>query len=166
VPNYRRNYIAGATYFFTVNLEDRHSDLLVRDIASLRAAVAQTRARHPFTIHAWVVMPDHMHAIWTLPAGDADFSNRWACIKRAFSSRLPPNEARSESRLRQGERGIWQRRFWEHTIRDARDFAAHIDYVHFNPVKHGLVQCPLDWPYSSFHRCVARGEYPPDWSGP
>ena len=165
MPTYRRTRVPGGTYFFTVNLADRRSDLLVRHVDLLRAAVAATRARRAFTIEAWVVLPDHLHAIWTLPHGDTDFSTRWLLIKRAFSRALLANEPRSASRLRQQERGIWQRRFWEHTIRDARDFAAHIDYVHFNPVRHGLTTDARDWPFSSFHRAIARGNYPPNWSG-
>jgi putative transposase len=165
MPDYRRNLIPGATYFFTVNLADRRSNLLVAEVDHLRAAVARTRTLHPFTIDAWVVLPDHMHAVWTLPVHDTDFSTRWATIKRLFSTSVPPTEHRSASRRKQGERGIWQRRFWEHTIRDARDFAAHVDYVHFNPVKHGLVTQPAAWPLSSFRRSVARGHYPSDWAG-
>jgi putative transposase len=105
-----------------------------------------------------------MHCLWTLPDGDADFSGRWKAIKVCFSKSLPATENLPAVRARRGERGIWQRRFWEHTIRDDRDYAAHMDYVHFNPVKHCLVQSPAHWPYSSFPRAVARGLYPPDWN--
>lgn len=163
MPDYRRNYIAGGTYFFTVALADRRGDLLLREIAALRAAVRRTLVLHPFRIDAWVVLPEHMHTVWTLPAGDAEFSTRWASIKRRFSAAVPPGEARSASRVAQGERGLWQRRFWEHAVRDADDFARHVDYVHFNPVKHGLAANAADWPYSSFRRAVARGDYPADW---
>jgi putative transposase len=163
MSEYRRNRVPGGTYFFTVNLLDRRSDLLLTHTDALRAAVKQVRGVHPFHIDAWVVLPDHMHCIWTLPAGDADFSVRWKMIKTLFSKTVPVVENRSPSRNYRGERGIWQRRFWEHTICDDRDFAAHMDYVHFNPVKHGLVEHPADWPLSSFHRCVAAGLYPDNW---
>jgi putative transposase len=163
MPEYRRSRIAGGTYFFTVALADRRSDLLVREIDALRAAVARTRMLHPFHIDAWVVLPEHMHAVWTLPEGDAAFSARWTVIKRLFSASIPPGEARSASRAAKGERGIWQRRFWEHTVRDDEDLTRHVDYVHFNPVKHGLATRASDWPYSTFERAVARGEYPVDW---
>jgi putative transposase len=164
MPEYRRLFVPGACYFFTVNLADRRSDRLIREIAALRSAVASTRARHAFVIDAWVVLPDHLHAVWTLPEGDCDFSTRWASIKRLFSWQLPPGEARSRSRVAKRERGIWQRRYWEHMIRDEADFRTHVDYVHFNPVKHGLVEHPGLWPYSTFHRAVARGDVPAAWS--
>jgi putative transposase len=118
----------------------------------LRSSFRDTRARHPFTIDAIVVLPDHLHAIWTLPEGDADYATRWRQIKSAFSRALPHDEAISSSRLRKGERGVWQRRYWEHTLRDQDDFAAHVDYIHFNPVKHGHAPEPDEWPYSSIHR--------------
>ena len=165
MPDYRRNLIAGGSFFFTVNLRDRGADTLVRNIEALRQAVRVTRASRPFKIDAWVVLPDHMHCIWTLPPGDADFPSRWKAIKIAFSKALPRCEYRSTTMQRRGERGIWQHRYWEHTIRDDRDFAVHMDYTHFNPVKHGYVSHPSAWPYSSFHRCLAAGMYPADWSG-
>ncbi len=164
MPEYRRLFVPGACYFFTVNLADRRSHRLIREIAALRSAVASTRARHAFVIDAWVVLPDHLHAVWTLPEGDCDFSTRWASIKRLFSWQLSPGEARSRSRVAKRERGIWQRRYWEHMIRDEADFRTHVDYVHFNPVKHGLVEHPGLWPYSTFHRAVARGDVPAAWS--
>jgi putative transposase len=164
MTNYRRNRVPGGTYFFTVNLLDRRSDLLVEHIQDLRSAVRHVRAQAPFHIDAWVVLPEHMHCVWTLPEGDTDFSGRWRTIKGAFSKSLPTGELRSASRAGKGERGIWQRRFWEHTIRDDRDYAAHVDYVHFNPVKHGLVSALQDWPYSSFHRHVGLGMYPASWA--
>lgn len=160
MTNHRRNRVPGGTCFFTVNLLDRHSDLFVRHIQDLRDAVWQARARAAFHIDAWVVLPEHMHCVRTLPDGDADFSSRQQAIKAGFSKRLPPGEHRSASRVGKGERGIWQRRFWEHTIRDDRDYAAHVDYVRFNPAKHGLVSEVRDWPYSSFRRHVALGAYP------
>jgi len=163
MPDYRRHRVPGGSYFFTVNLRDRHSHLLVNEIDSLRSAVRAARARHPFHIDAWVVLPDHMHCMWTLPPGDMDFPLRWQAIKAAFSRCVPPAEDRRASLIRKRETGIWQRRYWEHAIRDERDFAAHIDYIHFNPVKHGLSAHAADWPFSSFRRCVALGMYPSDW---
>ena len=165
MPDYRRNRVPGGTYFFTVNLLERHSLLLVDHIDSFRDAVRKVRSQRPFHIDAWVVLPDHTHCIWTLPAGDADYSSRWKAIKIAFAKTLPKTERLSEVRERKGERGIWQRRFWEHTIRDDRDYAAHVDYIHINPLKHRLVQRVSDWPYSSFHRFVAEEIYPRDWAG-
>jgi len=160
---YRRNRVPGGTYFFTVNLFDRGSGLLVEKIDVLREAVRETKAVRPFHIDAWVVLPEHLHCLWTLPPGDEDFSMRWRAIKSGFSRRMPRGEYRSASRAVRAERGIWQRRFWEHRIRDDRDYAAHFDYVHFNPVKHGLVNHVADWAYSSFHRAVKMGIYPADW---
>ncbi len=144
---YRRNFIAGGSFFFTVNLAERRLRLLTQHIDELRGAFRETRQRHPFTIDAVVVLPDHLHAVWTLPEGDADFATRWRLIKSAFSRSLPNGERISDSRAAKGERGIWQRRYWEHTIRDQNDFARHVDYVHINPVKHGLVPQVRDWPY-------------------
>ena len=110
-----------------------------------------------------MVLPDHLHCVIELPEGDVDFSLRWRLIKSDFSKRLPSSERRSDVRIARGERGIWQRRFWEHLVRDERDFAAHMDYVHINPLKHGLVERVVDWPYSTFHRCVEAGMYAKDW---
>ncbi|MBV9829648.1 MAG: transposase [Alphaproteobacteria bacterium] len=165
MPNYRRNRVSGGTYFFTATLRDRRSTLLVDHIEQLRNTVRRVRAGAPFEIDAWVVLPDHMHCVWTLPPDDDDFPSRWRAIKKAFVKTLPSTELRSPVMEKRGERGIWQRRYWEHTIRDDSDFAAHVDYTHFNPVKHGFVEHPGDWPYSSFHRCVAEGRYPDDWRG-
>jgi len=165
MTQYRRNRVPGACYFFTVNLLDRRSRLLVDRADVLRAAVREAMTAAPFHVDAFVVLPEHLHCIWTLPEGDSDFSGRWKMIKAAFSSAMPRERYRSESRVAKGEHGIWQRRFWEHTIRDERDYAAHMDYVHFNPVKHGLVDRPADWPHSSFHRAVGMGLYPADWGG-
>jgi putative transposase len=165
MTGYRRNFIAGGSFFFTVNLSDRGLQLLTEHIEELRAAIRTVRQRHPFAIDAMVVLPDHLHAVWTLPEGDADFAMRWQLIKSTFSRRLPSGERISNSRAARGERGIWQRRYWEHTIRDDNDFARHVDYIHINPVKHGLVTQVRDWPYSSFHRMVKLGLYPEDWAG-
>ena len=165
MPNYRRNRVAGGTYFFTVTLRDRSSDLLVAQIAALRAAVRATRARYPFHIDAWVVLPDHMHCLWTLPQDDHDFPARWQMIKALFSRTVPHAEPRSASLVRKREAGIWQRRYWEHTIRDEQDYAAHMDYIHINPVRHGLAAHPAAGMFSSFARCVALGMYPGNWAG-
>jgi len=165
MPDYRRLRIAGGSYFFTVNLADRRSCLLTDRVDDLRHAVRRVRALAPFHIDAWVVLPDHLHAVWTLPEGDDDFPRRWKAIKDLFSRRQEPVERLSRSRVFQGERGIWQRRYWEHAIRDDGDYAAHLDYVHFNPVKHGYALHPADWPYSSFRACSARGFYPSGWVG-
>ncbi|MDP2832024.1 MAG: transposase [Pseudomonadota bacterium] len=165
MPDYRRNRVPGGTYFFTVNLLERSNTLLVSHVDALREAVRKVRAARPFHIDAWVVLPEHMHAVWTLPPGDTDYSARWKAIKIAFAKAIPSTEFRSAVRVTRGERGIWQRRFWEHTIRDEQDYAAHVDYVHINPMKHGLVACVGDWPYSSFHRYVTQGIYAPDWGG-
>ncbi len=164
MPNYRRNRVDGGSYFLTVNLCDRRSDLLVAEIGALRNAVRAVRARHPFHIDAWVVLPDHMHCLWTLPPGDHDFPLRWQTIKALFSRSVPQPEDRCASLVRKREAGIWQRRYWEHTIRDDQDYAVHMDYIHFNPVKHRLAAHPADWPFSSFTKCVALGMYPIDWA--
>ncbi|MGH8234778.1 MAG: REP-associated tyrosine transposase [Rhodanobacteraceae bacterium] len=138
---YRRVDVAGGTYYFTVNLADRSSCLLAERIDELRAAVRVVKQRHPFEIVAWVVLPEHMHAIWTLPDHDAGFGSRWGLVKSGFSRAVPPTETEivSASRSRKRERGIWQRRFREHLIRDEADLQRHVDYVHINPVKHGHV---------------------------
>ena len=132
---------------------------------TLRAAVAATRQRYPFTIDAFVVLPDHLHAVWTLPPGDCDFSTRWRLIKSRFAKALPKQERLSAVRAARGERGIWQRRFWEHLIRDETDYARHVEYCYINPLKHGLVTRVRDWPYSSFHRDVRAAVFPLDWGG-
>jgi len=165
MTNYRRNFVPGGSFFFTVNLAERQSRLLTQHVGLLRAAFRYTRARHPFAIEAIVILPDHLHAIWTLPEGDADFTLRWRLIKSAFSRGFPHGERISASRLAKGERGIWQRRYWEHTLRDEDDLTRHVDYIHFNPVKHGHVSRVQDWPYSSFLRMVRLGVYPVDWAG-
>jgi putative transposase len=152
MPNYRRAFVAGGCWFFTVNLFDRKSRLLVESIDALREAVRETQQRFPFQIDAMVILPDHIHAVWTLPDDDFDFPLRWRRIKALFSRSFPGSEWRTEARRRRRERGIWQRRYWEHLIRDERDYAHHISYCWFNPVKHKLVASVEDWPYSSFHR--------------
>lgn len=165
MPNYRRNFVPGGTFFFTVALLERKRDLLVSEIGLLRESVRRVKRLYPFQIDTWVVLPDHLHCIWTLPPGDADFATRWRLIKLLFAKGLPVQERLSAVRKRRGERGIWHRRYWEHTIRDARDFRAHVDYVHFNPVKHGWVARVRDWPFSTFHHFVRTGLLPQDWAG-
>ena len=165
MPDYRRAWHPGGTYFFTVNLlQRRGNDLLTRHIDKLRTVVQSVRTRHPFIIHGWVVLPEHLHCVIELPENDTDFSTRWRLIKSDFSKALPMEERRSKVRVKRGERGIWQRRFWEHLIRDEADFRAYMDYVHFNPVKHGLVEYVSDWPHSTFHHLVELGVYPFDWA--
>ena len=163
MPNYRRLLVPGGTYFFTIALEDRQSDLLTRHMDALRMAVRETRRLRPFNVDAWVVLPDHMHCVITLPEDDHDFSNRIKALKTRFVRRLPSTEHRSATRARKHERGIWQRRFWEHAIRDPDDFSRHMDYVHFNPVKHGYVVETCHWPWSTFHRWAEAGVYAKNW---
>jgi len=165
MTDYRRLRVAGATYFFTVALADRRGDLLTRHVTSLRGSVRAVKARMPFHIDAWVVLPEHMHCLWTLPQDDTDYPARWRAIKGGFSKQVPIFEPRSASRASRNERGIWQRRYWEHMIRDEADYASHADYIHFNPVRHGLVETPSKWQFSSFHRWVSCGWYPPAWGG-
>jgi len=165
MTDYRRYRVKGGTYFFTVNLVERKRKLLVEQIDLLRDSFRLVKKDHPFHIDAIVILPDHLHTVWTLPAGDDDFSLRWRQIKSAFSRCIESGERISKSRTKKQERGIWQRRFWEHAIRDERDYANHLDYIHFNPVKHKLVNRVIDWPYSSFHRYVRLGMYPVDWLG-
>ncbi len=161
---YRRAFVPGGTYFFTVNLANRSHGLLIEHVDLLRMAFKRVRARHPFEIPAMVVLPDHLHAIWTLPEGDADFPLRWSQIKGTFSRLVPERGRVNRSHRDKRERGIWQRRFWEHQIRDERDLARHIDYIHINPVKHGHVRRAVDWPYSSIHRFIRDGRLSADWA--
>lgn len=152
MSRYRRYQTLGGSFFFTVNLANRQSRLLVEQIALLRSAYGQVQQTHPFETIAICVLPNHLHAIWRLPQNDSDYSWRWSLIKKHCSSALPASPKRSTSKITKREKGIWQRRFWEHQIRDESDLTHHIQYVHFNPVKHGLVQDPKDWPFSSYHR--------------
>jgi putative transposase len=147
---YRRAWQAGGTYFFTVNLAERSRTLLVDHIENLRSTVRKVKQAHPFDIFAWVVLPDHLHAIWTLPENDSDFATRWMLIKAGFSRSIPKGEWIRPARQRKGERGLWQRRFWEHLIVDEDDLQRHVDYVHINPVKHGYAARASEWPYSSY----------------
>ncbi|MGH8445973.1 MAG: REP-associated tyrosine transposase [Solimonas sp.] len=164
MPRYTRAFVPGGTFFFTVTLLERRRGLLIDRVDLLRQCFAEARHTRPFRIDAMVVLPDHLHCIWTLPPGDADFSTRWHAIKAGFSRGIETTEWLSERRQRKGERGIWQRRFREHVIRDEQDFERHVDYIHFSPVKHGYVMHPGDWKHSSFLRHVERGFYPPDWN--
>ncbi len=163
---YRRSLVNGGQYFFTVVTYKREAVLTQSDnIDILRQAFRTTQKRHPFTIDAIVVLPDHVHTIWTMPEGDYDYSTRWRLIKSTFTRECEKthNHKRNSSRERKKEQTIWQRRFWEHMIRDDGDFEAHCDYIHYNPVKHGLVEAPGDWKYSSFHRYVKNGFYDGGW---
>ncbi len=157
MSRYRRSLAKGATFFFTVNLADRKSRLLIDEIDRLRKAYRRVAERYPFETTAICVLPDHLHAIWQMPADDADFGKRWALIKRGFSTGLSANDNRTASKIAKREKGIWQRRFWEHQIRDDLDLQRHVDYSYFNPVKHGHVKQVRDWPHSSFHRDVRSG---------
>jgi len=162
---YRRANIKGASYFFTVNLANRKSTLLVDKIDALRQSIQTVKQRHSFKIDAMVVMPDHLHALITLPVGDNDYATRWKLIKAGFSRKIPKGEHVNPSRASKRERGIWQRRYWEHLIRDDNDYQAHINYIHYNPVKHGYVQQAVKWPYSSIHRYIKKGDISKNWGG-
>jgi len=165
MPNYHRLKFKGGCYFFTLNLLNRRSTLLTDQIDLLRNSFSQIKRKRAFHIDAIVILPDHLHCIWTLPQGDADYKTRWVLIKSEFSRHTPAIEKRSVSRRKRGERGIWQRRFWEHWIRSDDDYARHIDYIHWNPVKHQHVAKVKDWPYSSFHSYVEKGLLTQDWLG-
>jgi putative transposase len=164
MTQYRRASVPGATWFFTVNLAERRGNhLLVDEIDVLRTAFRAVQAAHSFRMDAAVILPDHLHCIWTLPPGDSDFSTRWGLIKGTFSRSISKEERVSESRVKRGERELWQRRFWEHLVRDEDDFRRHVDYIHWNPVKHGWVKRVADWPHSSFHIYLRRGVYGTNW---
>jgi putative transposase len=166
VSNYIRNYTAGACYFLTLNLEQRiNNPVLIDNINLLRSAFKQVKKKHPFKINAIVVLPDHIHLLITLPEASSDYTNIIRTLKAYFSKHLAKAEYISDVRSKRNERGIWQRRFWEHTIKDQRDFNNHMDYIHWNPVKHGYVNKVKDWPHSSFHQCVENGFYAIDWCG-
>ena len=160
MTEYRRASLLGATWFFTVNMAERKGNrLLVEEVAALRNAFRSVWVGHAFRIDAAVILPDHWHCIWTLPPGDSDFSTRWGLIKGTFSRSIKKGERVSLSRVKRGERGLWQWRFWEHLIRHEDDFASHVDYIHWN------LHRVADWPLSSFHADVRRGIYPADWGG-
>ena len=164
MSNYRRVYVQGGTYFFTVVLENRQSDLLCRYIDDFRQAYAETKYFYPFETIAICILPDHFHFVMQLYENDKNYSKILNSIKHNFSKRLPEKYKHpNQSKLNRRENGIWQRRFWEHLIRDETDLEKHINYVYFNPVKHGLVKRVVDWQYSSFHRDVKQGLFPSDW---
>ncbi len=160
---YRRADVAGGTYFFTVNLAQRNGSLLVDHVGLLRDVIRRVKKQHPFFIDGMVILPEHLHALWTLPSDDADYATRWMLIKAGFSRGLKKHERINSSRIKKGERGIWQRRYWEHMIRDTRDYENHLNYIHYNPVKHGHVKRAADWPYSSIHRYIKSGGLPQNW---
>jgi len=170
MSRYRRADIPGATYFFTVLTYRRRLILCDAPVrAALRDAVKKVQSRHPFTIDAWVSLPDHLHTIWTLPAGDANYAMRWSLIKRRVSLACAEHYHRTNwmtaSKIKHRESTFWQRRYWGHCITTESDYSRHRDYIAINPVKHGLVTQVRDWPYSTFHRDVERGIYPLDWGG-
>ncbi len=163
MPNYRRLYRTGGMYFLTLCLLDRRQTLLTDHIDELRNAIDHVRDRHTFDLPAIVILPDHLHCILSLPPGSNKFSTIIQQLKSAFSRSLPKGEQVSSSRKSKGERGIWQRRFWEHLIRDEDDLEQHVNYIHYNPVKHGHVKRVTDWPHSSIHRFLEEGWRMPDW---
>ena len=170
MSNYRRSKTPGACYFFTVVTYKRQQILTLADSREiLHTVIAEVKKEYPFKIDAWVLLPDHIHSIWTLPTGDYDFSKRWGLIKAHFSSQakrlLLRPELINKSKKKHRESTIWQRRFWEHEIRDQNDFNRHMDYIYWNPVKHGYVTRVIDWPYSTFHRDVKKGIYSSNWGG-
>jgi len=160
---YRRVDTKGGTYFFTVNLAERDKTLLTDHIDILRATINQVKKRHPFILNAMVVLPDHLHAMLTLPNHNNGYATRWRLIKAGFSRQLSNHEQVTESRKRKGERGIWQRRYWEHLIRDDDDYERHADYIHYNPVKHGYVLRASEWPYSTIHAYIESGVLNRNW---
>ena len=168
MPNYRRAFQPGGTFFLTL-VTERRAPIFADDAARtlLHDAINQCRKFHPFALDAIVLLHDHLHVLITLPDGDANFSRRITHIKTPFTQKFLASgggeQARSASRVRQRSRGIWQRRFWEHTIGDKTDRIRHLDYIHYNPVKHGYVKCPHAWPHSSFHRFAEEGYYERDW---
>jgi putative transposase len=170
MPEYRRIKKAGGTYFFTVVTQGRHPILTSPEVRqALREGISQVRQAMPFSIEAWILLPDHLHAIWTLPEDDDRYAARWAVIKSCVTKRcknlVGAGENVNLSMSRRQEGGFWQRRFWEHVIRDEADFQRHLNYLHWNPVKHGYAKTPMDWPYSTIHRFVAQGFYPTNWGG-
>ena len=168
MSDYRRAHLPGGSFFFTV-VTERRAPILCSDISRLclRNAIRQCQQHWPFRIDAMVLLPDHLHAIWTMQGGDSRYSARWGWIKKEFAKAYlaagGEEQPRSASRKRQRRRAILQRRFWEHCLRSEADYARHFDYVHYNPVKHGYVECAKDWPYSTFHRWVRQGVYTPNW---
>jgi putative transposase len=169
MSNYRRACVPGGTFFFTVVTHRRRRLFhLEANRTLLGEAIRDCQQDWPFEMNAIVLLPDHLHAIWTLPQGDTNYSGRWSVIKTNFTIKFLANGGRdsrvSAGKRRERRRGVWQRRFWEHVIEDEDDFEMHFDYIHYNPVKHKLVKCPSEWPASSFHRWVEAGVYPADWA--
>ncbi|MGK7930643.1 MAG: transposase [Microcystaceae cyanobacterium] len=168
MPNYRRLYLSGGTYFITQVTYHRQKWFCTEiGRKALREAIEKVREKYPFSIDAFVLLPDHFHCLWTLPEQDKNISTRLRLIRtyitKHYLDQLGVDQAVSLSRQKRGESNLWQRRFWKHGIRDERDFALHCDYIHYNPVRHGLCNSPQDWPYSSLHRSILEGVYPPDW---
>jgi len=164
--NYRRARAEGGTYFFTVVTQKRREILCSEgNVELIKTAFKEVISTHPFRIDAFVLLPNHFHCVWTLPKNDDNFSMRMRLIKSHFSRRCEDREKTGvcDSRLQKKEQNIWQRRFWEHWVRDEKDYETHVNYIHFNPVKHGYVKAPKDWKYSSFHRHVKDGIYDIDW---
>lgn len=161
MSNYTRSDHPDRKLFFTVRLLDRNSNLLLREVERLRAATRQTRQTLPFEIDEIVVLPAVIHTIWTLPAGDTDFSKRWRMLKSQFSRGLPVAQDRCPAQLKRREKGIWQRRFWEHHLRDDDDLAAHRHMILTAPVQAGLVARPEQWAHSSVHRAIRLGQFDP-----
>ncbi len=169
MPEYRRASSPGGKFFFTVVTARRRPILgTPHALTALRAAMRETMRQRPFSIDAIVILPDHLHCIWTLPTGDADFATRWRLIKSRFTTRFLAGggceSERSASRVAHGERGVWQRRYWEHTIRDETSYFVLCDYIHYNPVKHGVAACPHAWPHSSFAQFVRERRYSKTWN--
>lgn len=161
--NYRRSRSKGGCYFLTINLSNRKQSLLTQHIKALRRSFRKVKDRHHFHLDAIVVLPDHIHMIMTLPPNDSNYSKRVMLFKTHFTRQIPRVESISPSRASKGERGIWQRRFWEHLIRDEEDYINHINYIHYNPVKHGYVDRPVDWQYSSIHKYIKDGVLQTSW---
>ena len=158
MSQYKRCYQPGGNYFFTLVTYERRPIFINPDnVAYLKAAINKVKKKYPFSLNAIVILPDHLHCIWRLPENDTDFSMRWRLIKRYFSLEI------SASINHRKEKEVWQRRFWEHLIRDENDWRKHMDYIHYNPVKHGLVPSPEEWPHSSFCHYVEKGFYEKNW---
>jgi putative transposase len=169
MPDYRRAYVPGGSFFFTL-VTNRRARLFATEPgrALLGSVFRRCLLKWPFTINALVLLPDHLHSIWTLPRGDSNYSGRWGWLKKEFTKawlEIGGFEAGiNTARKKERRRGVWQPRFWEHTLEDENDFERHFDYTHYNPVKHGYVKCPVDWRWSSFHRWVAAEVYPRNWA--
>ena len=161
---YRRTKHPGGIYFFTLNLKNRNSNLLIQEIAYLRLAFKKTKIKYPFNILGIVILPEHLHMLMKLPNQDIEYPVRIRLLKSYFSYQVQSNEEKNKSRLKKQERSIWQRRYWEHAIRDEKDYENHLNYIYYNPVKHGYVKTPAEWPYSSLHRDIKLGLYPENWT--